>query len=160
MDLNKLSDNQGARKDRTRIGRGLGSGKGKTGGRGYKGAKSRSGVSIKGFEGGQMPLHRRLPKRGFTNLFAKEHSILNVGRLQAAMDAGKVDASKEINLEVLVEAGVVRAAKDGLRLLGKGELKAKIAIIVAHASPSALAAVEKAGGKVEIAKTENKSSAE
>ncbi|MGD8326833.1 MAG: 50S ribosomal protein L15, partial [Sphingomonadales bacterium] len=102
MDLNKLSDNRGARTERTRIGRGLGSGKGKTGGRGYKGAKSRSGVSIKGFEGGQMPLHRRLPKRGFTNLFAKEYSIVNLGRLQSAIDAGKVDAKAEINHDVLV----------------------------------------------------------
>lgn len=160
MDLNKLSDNQGARKERTRIGRGLGSGKGKTGGRGYKGAKSRSGVSIKGFEGGQMPLHRRLPKRGFTNLFAKDHSILNIGRLQAAIDAGKVDAAKPIDLQTLVDAGVVRAAKDGLRLLGKGELKAKIAITVAHASPTALTAVEKAGGKVELVKTETAPKAE
>jgi len=154
MDLNKLSDNSGARKERTRIGRGLGSGKGKTGGRGYKGAKSRSGVSIKGFEGGQMPLHRRLPKRGFTNIFAKDYSILNLGRLQKAIDAGKVDAKAEINQQVLVDAGVVRASKDGLRLLGKGELTAKVNLVVAHASAAATAAVEKAGGKVQVTNTE------
>ena len=154
MDLNKLSDNSGARKERTRIGRGLGSGKGKTGGRGYKGAKSRSGVSIKGFEGGQMPLHRRLPKRGFTNIFAKDYSIVNLGRLQKAIDAGKVDAKAEINQQILVDAGVVRASKDGLRLLGKGELTAKVNLVVAHASANATAAVEKAGGKVQVTNVE------
>lgn len=150
MTLNTLSDNRGARKKSIRVARGLGSGKGKTGGRGYKGAKSRSGYAVKGFEGGQMPIHRRLPKRGFRNIFAKDFAIVNLGRLQAALDAGKLDAKADITADVLVASGVVRPSKDGVRLLGKGELKTKLSLKVAHASASAVAGVEKAGGKVEI----------
>ncbi|MBV6632952.1 MAG: 50S ribosomal protein L15 [Alphaproteobacteria bacterium] len=149
MKLNEISDNQGARKSRTRVGRGIGSGKGKTGGRGVKGQKSRSGVAIKGFEGGQMPLYRRLPKRGFNNKnFRTEYAVVNVGRLQKAIDAGKVDAKKPITAEVLQEAGLVGKLKAGVRLLAKGELKAKVQIEVARASKAAVEAVEKAGGKV------------
>ena len=151
MKLNELSDNKGARKKRTRVGRGIGSGKGKTGGRGVKGQKSRSGVSgIRSFEGGQMPLYMRLPKRGFNKPNASKYVEVNVGRIQAAIDAGKVDAKKEINVATLVDAGVVRRAHDGLRLLGSGELKAKIDIVVVHASAGAKAAVEKAGGSVSV----------
>ena len=150
MKLNELRDNPGSRRDRKRIGRGIGSGKGKTAGRGHKGQKSRSGVAIKGFEGGQMPLYRRLPKRGFHNRFAKSFAVVNVGRLQTAIDAGKVDAGATITAEVLRAAGVVRRVRDGVRLLGQGELKAKVSIAVAGASKSAVAAVEKAGGKIEI----------
>ncbi|MFZ5608400.1 MAG: 50S ribosomal protein L15 [Pseudomonadota bacterium] len=150
MDLSKLSDNAGARKRRMRVGRGIGSGKGKTAGRGYKGAKSRSGYVVKGFEGGQMPLHRRLPKRGFTNLFAKDFAIVNIGRLQAAIEAGTLDPKGKIDAEALIAAGIVRPSADGVRLLAKGDLKTKLTLVVAHASAGALAAVEKAGGKVEI----------
>ena len=151
MKLNELSDNKGARNKRTRVGRGIGSGKGKTGGRGVKGQKSRSGVSgIRSFEGGQMPLYMRLPKRGFNKPNASKFVEVNVGRIQAAIDAGKVDAKKEINVATLVDAGVVRRAHDGMRLLGSGELKAKIDIVVAHASAGAKAAVEKAGGSVSV----------
>ncbi len=150
MNLNELSDIPGARKARRRVGRGIGSGKGKTAGRGHKGQKSRSGVAIKGFEGGQMPLYRRLPKRGFHNRFAKSFAVVNVGRLQTAIDAGKVDAGATITAEVLRAAGVVRRVRDGVRLLGQGVLKAKVSIAVAGASKSAVAAVEKAGGKIEI----------
>ncbi len=149
MKLNELSDNKGARKARTRIGRGIGSGKGKTGGRGVKGQKSRSGVSgIRSFEGGQMPLYMRLPKRGFTKPNAKKYVEVNLGRLQTAIDAGKLSADKKIDAAVLVEAGVIRRPHAGIRLLGVGDLKAKIDIEVAHASATAKAAVEKAGGSV------------
>ena len=149
MKLNQLSDNKGARKNRTRVGRGIGSGKGKTGGRGVKGQKSRSGVSgIRAYEGGQMPLYMRLPKRGFTKPNAKKYVEINLGRLQAAIDAGKISADKKIDAALLVEAGVLRRAHAGIRLLGVGELKAKIDIEVAHASATAKAAVEKAGGSV------------
>ena len=152
MKLNELSDNKGARKGRTRIGRGIGSGKGKTGGRGVKGQKSRSGVSgIRQFEGGQMPLYMRLPKRGFTKPNAKKYVEVNLGRLQTAIDAGKLDAGKKIDAAALVEAGVLRRAHAGVRLLGVGELKSKIEIEVAHASASAKSAVEKAGGSVSLA---------
>ncbi len=149
MKLNELSDNKGARKTRTRVGRGIGSGKGITAGRGVKGQKSRSGVSgIRAYEGGQMPLYMRLPKRGFTKPNAKKFVEVNLGRLQAAIDAGKLSADKKIDAAVLVEAGVVRRAHAGVRLLGVGELKAKVDIEVAHASATARAAVEKAGGTI------------
>jgi large subunit ribosomal protein L15 len=148
MELNKLSDNAGARGARKRVGRGEGSGTGKTSGRGQKGQKSRSGVSIKGFEGGQMPLYRRLPKRGFTNIFRKKYVEVSLERLQQALDAGKLDASKAIDGATLVAAGVIRRLKDGVRVLGNGELKAKLTLEVAGASKSAVAAVEAAGGKV------------
>ena len=151
MKLNELSDNTGARKNRTRVGRGIGSGKGKTGGRGVKGQKSRSGVSgIRAYEGGQMPLYMRLPKRGFNVPNASKYVEVNIGRLQAAIDAGKLDAKAKINAAALVEAGIVRRAKDGIRLLGSGDLKAKLDIEVAHASAGARAAVEKAGGAVTV----------
>lgn len=150
MRLNELRDNAGAAKLRTRIGRGIGSGKGKTGGRGVKGQKSRSGVAIKGFEGGQMPLHMRLPKRGFNKPNRKAWAEINLGRLQKAIDDGKIDASKAIDSAALIGAGLVRRELDGVRLLAKGELKAKVEITVAGASKSAIAAVEKAGGKVNL----------
>jgi large subunit ribosomal protein L15 len=150
MRLNEISDNPGARHSRIRVGRGIGSGKGKTGGRGVKGQKSRTGVRIKGFEGGQMPLHRRLPKRGFKNPFRKHFAIVNVGRLQAAIDAGKLDPKKAVTEAVLGEAGIVGASGEGVRLLAKGELKAKVTIEVSGASKAAVAAVEKAGGSVTI----------
>ena len=150
MRLNEINDNAGARQSRTRVGRGIGSGKGKTGGRGMKGQNSRSGVALKGFEGGQMPIHRRLPKRGFTNIFRKRYVAVNVGRLQQAVDAGKLDAKATITAEVLKAAGVVTHVRDGIRLLGKGELKAKLTLEVAGASKGALAAVEKAGGSVTV----------
>jgi len=150
MKLNDLRDNRGARKKRMTVGRGIGSGKGKTCGRGVKGQKARTGVSIRGFEGGQMPLHRRLPKRGFNNIFAKDYSEINLERLQQAIESGKVDAKQPITAESLIKAGVVAKAKDGVRLIGKGELKAKIEMTVAGASKSAIAAVEKAGGKVTV----------
>ena len=156
MKLNELRDNEGARRPRMRVGRGIGSGKGKTSGAGQKGQKSRSGVSINGYEGGQMPIYRRLPKRGFNNLFRKDFVELNLGRLQAAIDAKKIDAKKPVDAAALKEAGVFKNTRDGVRLLAKGELKAKVEITVAGASAAAIAAVEKAGGKVtvEVAKTE------
>ena len=152
MKLSELSDRPGARKTRRRIGRGIGSGKGKTGGRGGKGQTARSGVAIKGFEGGQMPLHRRLPKRGFTNVFRKEYNEVNLGRVQKAIDAGKLDPAAAIDVEALIKAGVLRRARAGVRLLGSGEIKAKVAFTVAGASKSAVAAVEKAGGSVTVLK--------
>jgi len=151
MRLNELRDNAGAHKARKRVGRGIGSGKGKTAGAGVKGQKSRTGVAINGFEGGQMPLHRRLPKRGFKNIFRKQFATVNLGRLQKAIDDKKIDSKKPITITTLVEAGVVGRVQDGVRLLGSGELKAKIDIEVSGASKSAIAAVEKAGGKVAIA---------
>ena len=151
MKLNQLADRPGARKRRSRIGRGIGSGTGKTGGRGGKGQTARSGVRIKGFEGGQMPLHRRLPKRGFKNTpFARKLNEVNLGRVQAAIDAGKLDAGTAVDAAALVKAGILRRAKDGVRLLGSGEIKAKVAFSVWGASKSAVAAVEKAGGSVAI----------
>lgn len=150
MKLNELADNPGATKNRKRIGRGIGSGKGKTGGRGVKGQKSRSGVAIKGFEGGQMPIYQRLPKRGFNNMFRKVFVPVNLGRLQEAIDAKKVDAKKTITIDVLKEAGLVNGMKDGVRLLATGELKSKVTIEVSGASAAAVAAVEKAGGQVNI----------
>jgi large subunit ribosomal protein L15 len=150
MKLNEISDNAGSRKARMRIGRGIGSGKGKTGGRGGKGQTARTGVRIKGFEGGQMPLHRRLPKRGFNNIFALKLCEVNLGRVQAAIDRGALDDKDVIDAESLVRAGVLRRAKDGVRLLGKGEIKARVTFAVYGASKSAVAAVEKAGGSVKI----------
>ena len=150
MKLNDLRDNAGARKKRMTVGRGIGSGKGKTCGRGVKGQKARTGVSIRGFEGGQMPLHRRLPKRGFKTMFPKDFAELNLGRLQQAIEAGRLDAAKPITEAMLLDAGVVTKSKDGVRLLGKGEIKAKVSLTVAGASASAIAAIEKAGGKVTV----------
>lgn len=159
MKLNELSDNKGARKTRIRVGRGIGSGKGKTGGRGVKGQKSRSGVSgIRAYEGGQMPLYMRLPKRGFNKPNRLKFVEVNVGRLQKAIDAGKIVENQTINGKSLVEAGVIRRELDGVRLLGVGELTAKLTVEVAHASAGAKAAVEKAGGTVTVA--ESKKSAE
>jgi len=150
MKLNELKDNAGSRKGRMRIGRGIGSGKGKTGGRGQKGAKARSGVAINGFEGGQMPLHMRLPKRGFNNIFAKDFAEVNLGAIQKAVDAGKLDHKGTVDHAALKAAGLARGGKDGVRLLGKGEIKAKLSFSVAGASKGAIEAVEKAGGKVEV----------
>ena len=149
MKLNEVKDNPGATKNRKRVGRGIGSGTGKTSGSGHKGQKARSGVSINGFEGGQMPIHRRLPKRGFTNIFRKKYVEVNLGRLQAAIDSGRLDAGKPVDAAALVGAGVISKACDGVRILGKGELTAKkIEIHAAGASRSAIAAVEAAGGKI------------
>lgn len=150
MKLNELRDNDGAHKARKRVGRGIGSGSGKTGGRGVKGQSSRSGVSLNGFEGGQMPLYRRLPKRGFKNLFAKNYNVVSVGRIQAAIDAKKLDAKAAVDQESLIKAGVIRRARDGVRLLGDGELKAKLDFVIAGASKSAIEKVEKAGGSVKL----------
>jgi len=150
MRLNQLSDNPGSRKARMRVGRGIGSGKGKTAGRGGKGQTARTGVAINGFEGGQMPLHMRMPKRGFNNVHRLDYVEVNLGRLQEAIDAGKLEAGASVDGAALVAAGVIRRQRDGIRLLGKGEIKAKLAIKVAGASKAAIAAVEKAGGSVEV----------
>ncbi|MBB4041878.1 large subunit ribosomal protein L15 [Microvirga flocculans] len=150
MKLNEIRDNEGSTKNRMRVGRGIGSGKGKTGGRGVKGQKSRTGVAIKGFEGGQMPLHRRLPKRGFNKPNAIELNEVNVGRIQQAVDAGKLDKAAPVTVESLVAAGVVSKPRDGVKILGVGELKAKLSFQVAGASKSAVAAIEKAGGSVTL----------
>ena len=149
MKLNEVSDNLDATRNAKRVGRGIGSGSGKTSGSGHKGQKARSGVSIKGFEGGQMPIHRRLPKRGFNNLFRKEFVEVNLGKLQAAIDAGKLDAGKPVDTAALLGAGVISKPRDGVRILGNGQLTAKkLEIHAAGASKSAVAAVEKAGGKI------------
>ena len=150
MKLTDLADNPGSRKKRMRVGRGIGSGKGKQAGRGGKGQTARSGVRIKGFEGGQMPLHRRLPKRGFNNIFALDLVEINLDRVQDAITSGKLDAKGVVNAEALVKAGTLRRARDGVRLLGRGEIKTKVAFEVHGASKSAIAAVEKAGGSVKI----------
>lgn len=150
MRLNELSDNPGATKNRTRLGRGPGSGKGKTAGRGVKGQKSRSGVAIKGFEGGQMPLHMRLPKRGFTPHNQARYVELTIGKLQAAIDAKKIDAKKALDEDALVASGVVRRKRDGIRLLATGTLKAKVTLTLTGATKAAIAAVEKAGGSVTV----------
>ena len=150
MKLNDIRDNSGARKSRMRVGRGIGSGKGKTAGRGQKGAKARSGVSVNGFEGGQMPLHMRIPKRGFNNIFAKDYAEVNLGLIQKFIDAGKLDAGSVIDHAALKAAGLARGGKDGVRLLAKGELTAKVSFKVAGASKGALEAVEKTGGSVEV----------
>ena len=150
MKLNDLRDNEGATHSKKRLGRGIGSGSGKTAGRGVKGQKARSGVAINGFEGGQMPLYRRLPKRGFKNIFAKDFNIVSLARIQAAVDAKKLDAKATVTVAALVEAGVIRRAKDGVRLLSDGELKAKLAFEIEGASKAAIEKVEKAGGTVKL----------
>ena len=150
MKLSDLADNPGSRKKRMRLGRGIGSGKGKTSGRGGKGQTARTGVRIKGFEGGQMPLHRRLPKRGFNNIFRLNLVEVNLDRIQTAIDAKKLDAGATVNAETLVKSGVLRRSRDGVRLLGRGEIKAKLVVEVHGASKSAVAAIEKAGGSVKI----------
>jgi large subunit ribosomal protein L15 len=150
MKLNEIKDNEGALPSKKRLGRGIGSGKGKTGGRGVKGQKARSGVAINGFEGGQMPIYRRLPKRGFNNIFAAEYVTVSVGRIQAAVDAKKLDAKKTIDAAALVAAGVIRRAKDGVRVLSDGELKAKVELEVSGVSKAAAEKIEKAGGSVKI----------
>ena len=151
MKLNLVKDNPGATKNAKRVGRGIGSGTGKTSGSGHKGQKARSGVSIKGFEGGQMPIHRRLPKRGFNNVFRKNYVEVNLGRLQAAIDAGKLDAGKPVDTAALLAAGVISKPRDGVRILAKGELTTKkVEIHAAGASKAAVAAVEKAGGKIVV----------
>ena len=155
MKLNELRDNPGARQGRVRVGRGIGSGLGKTAGRGQKGQKSRSGVAVKGFEGGQMPLHMRLPKRGFNNIFARDYAEVNLGAIQKMIDAKKLDAKGTLDHAALKAAGLARGGKDGVRLLAKGELTTKVSFKVAGASKSAVAAVEKAGGKVEIIERKN-----
>lgn len=152
MNLNELNDNEGAVKARMRVGRGVGSGKGKTCGRGVKGQKSRRGVSINGFEGGQMPIHMRIPKRGFNKLNAKTYNWVNLSDIEKAVKAGKLDVKAEITEETLVACGVVRRAKDGIRLLGKGELTAKVNLVLSGATQTAIAAVEKAGGSVTVTK--------
>jgi large subunit ribosomal protein L15 len=156
MKLNELRDNEGARKSRMRVGRGIGSGKGKTGGRGIKGQKSREGVSIAGFEGGQMPLHMRLPKRGFNNIFAKDYAEVNVGAIQKAIDAKKLDAKGTLDQAALKAAGLVRGGKDGVRVLGKGALTAKLALKVAGVSKGARELIEKVGGSVELIEAKDK----
>jgi large subunit ribosomal protein L15 len=160
MKLNEIRDNEGARKSRIRVGRGIGSGKGKTGGRGVKGQKSRTGVAIKGYEGGQMPIHMRLPKRGFKNLFRLDYNAVNLGRVQVAVDAGKLDKGAKGDAAALIAAGVIRRAKDGVRLLGQGELKAKLDFVVAGCSAGAKEAVEKAGGSVTVVEPKAKAAAE
>jgi large subunit ribosomal protein L15 len=151
MKLNDIRDNDGARKGRMRVGRGIGSGKGKTAARGQKGQKSRSGVAIKGFEGGQMPLHMRIPKRGFNNPFGKDFAEVNIGMVQKFIDAKKLDTTADVTEDVLREAGLARGGKDGVKLLGKGEISAKVKFVVTGATKGAIAAVEKAGGSVEVA---------
>ena len=150
MRLNELSDVNGARKDRKRVGRGIGSGTGKTAGRGVKGQKSRSGVAIKGFEGGQMPLHRRLPKRGFNNIFAKEYHVFNLDRIQYFIDNGKLNDKEVINTENLLKAKLISKEKNGLKILGRGNLKSKVAFEVSGASEKAIKLIEKAGSKITI----------
>lgn len=153
MKLNDIRDNDGARKGRMRVGRGIGSGKGKTSGRGQKGAKARSGVAVNGFEGGQMPLHMRIPKRGFNNIFAKDFAEVNLGAIQKMIDAKKLDTQGTVDHDALKAAGLARGGKDGVRLLGKGELTTKLTFRVAGASKGAIEAVEKAGGSVEVIET-------
>ena len=150
MKLNEIKDNEGSSKDRIRVGRGIGSGKGKTGGRGVKGQKARSGVAINGFEGGQMPIYRRLPKRGFNNIVSSDFVIVSLGRIQAAIDAKKLDASATIDAASLKAAGVIRREKDGVRILADGELKAKVSIEAAGASKAAVEKIEKAGGSIKL----------
>jgi large subunit ribosomal protein L15 len=150
MKLNELRDREGARKSRKRVGRGIGSGLGKTGGRGVKGQKSRSGVAVNGFEGGQMPIYRRLPKRGFHNPFAKDYNIVSLGRIQAAIDAGKLDAAQPVTVAELISAGVVRRARDGVRILADGEIRTAVKLEAAGASRAAIAKVEAAGGSIAV----------
>ncbi|MEQ8387797.1 MAG: 50S ribosomal protein L15 [Alphaproteobacteria bacterium] len=150
MKLNQIRDNAGATHARKRVGRGIGSGLGKTSGKGHKGQKARSGVAIKGFEGGQMPIHRRVPKRGFNNVFAKSYQIVNLAQLQAAVEAGRIKDGETVTAKSLAEAGLIRRTKDGIRVLGRGEIKAKLQIEAAGASKSAIAAIEKAGGTITV----------
>ena len=150
MKLNEIKDNEGSSKNRKRLGRGIGSGSGKTGGRGVKGQKARSGVAINGFEGGQMPIYRRLPKRGFNNIFASDFVTVSLGRVQQAIDAGKLDAKATVDAAALKAAGVIRREKDGVRVLSDGELKAKVAFEVAGASKPAIEKIEKAGGSIKL----------
>ena len=150
MRLNEIRDNAGARQKRKRVGRGIGSGRGKTSGKGQKGQKSRSGVSLLGFEGGQMPLYRRLPKRGFHNPFRKHYRVLNLGRLQAAIDTGKIDPAQPITEAALLAAGLIKSRRDGVRVLAKGEISASVMLEVSGASKAAVAAVEKAGGSISL----------
>ncbi|MEK9848186.1 MAG: 50S ribosomal protein L15 [Rhodospirillaceae bacterium] len=150
MKLNQIAETRGSRKPRKRVGRGPSSGLGKTAGKGQKGQKSRSGVALAGFEGGQMPLYRRLPKRGFTNIFRKRYREINLNRVQSAIEAGKIDVSKPIDLSVMQSAGLLKTPRDGVRLLARGTLNSKVTIEVSGASKSAIDAVEKAGGKVVI----------
>jgi large subunit ribosomal protein L15 len=150
MKLNEITDNEGANKNRKRVGRGIGSGTGKTGGRGVKGQKSRSGVSINGFEGGQMPIYRRLPKRGFKNIFSTDFNVVSIGRIQTAIDAGKLDGKATVDAAALKAAGVIRRTKDGVRILADGDVKAKLTIEVAGASRTAIEKIEKAGGSIKL----------
>lgn len=150
MKLNEIKDNEGSTHSRKRLGRGIGSGSGKTGGRGVKGQKSRSGVAINGFEGGQMPIYRRLPKRGFNNIFASDYVVVSLARIQAAVDAGKLDAKATVDAAALKAAGVIRRVKDGVRVLSDGELKAKLSLEVAGASKAAVEKIEKAGGSIKL----------
>ena len=150
MKLNEIKDNEGSSKNRKRLGRGIGSGKGKTGGRGVKGQKARSGVAINGFEGGQMPIYRRLPKRGFTNIFSSDFNVVSLERVQKAIDAGKLDGEATVDAAALKAAGIIRRIKDGVRILADGELKAKVAFEVAGASKPAIEKIEKAGGSIKL----------
>ena len=150
MKLHELHDNEGANRNKKRIGRGPGSGKGKTGGRGIKGQKSRSGVAINGYEGGQMPLYQRLPKRGFNNLFSKKYNVFNLDRIQYFIDNGKIDAKQIINIDTLLEAKLIKSERDGLKILGRGKLTSKVELEVSGASEKAVKLVEKAGGKVTV----------
>jgi len=156
MRLNEVSDNARARSPRKRVGRGIGSGTGKTAARGHKGQKSRSGVSLLGFEGGQMPLYRRLPKGGFTNVFRKQYRVVNLARLQQAVDAGKLDAGSTVTEQALVDAGIVKSVRDGVRILAKGDLSAKLDLAVTGASRAAIEAIEKAGGSIKMAPVKEK----
>ena len=155
MRLNELKDNPNARKSRTRVGRGIGSGKGKTAGRGHKGQKSRSGVAIKGFEGGQMPIHMRLPKRGFNNISRKDFAELTLGNLQAAIKKGLIDSSKKITEAELRSSGIVKKSRDGIKILNKGEIKDKVDISVSKATQSSIKLIESLGGKIELLKKTN-----
>jgi large subunit ribosomal protein L15 len=150
MKLNEIKDNEGSSKDRIRVGRGIGSGKGKTGGRGVKGQKARSGVAVNGFEGGQMPIYRRLPKRGFNNIFASEFVVVSLGRIQTAIDAKKLDASAPIDAAALKAAGVISRLKDGVRILSDGELTTKVSIVAAGASKAAVEKIEKSGSSIQL----------
>jgi large subunit ribosomal protein L15 len=156
MELNKLNDNDGAKSSKKRLGRGVGSGLGKTSGKGHKGQKSRSGVSIKGFEGGQMPIHRRLPKRGFNKHNRKVYRILNLGDLQKVIDNGKIDIKKEINSSVILSSGVIKNLKDGIRILARGKITSKVNILVDGASKNAIEQVKKVGGNLALTKKNNK----
>ena len=156
MELNKLNDNDGAKSSKKRLGRGVGSGLGKTSGKGHKGQKSRSGVSIKGFEGGQMPIHRRLPKRGFNKHNRKVYRILNLGDLQKVIDNGKIDIKKEINSSVILSSGVIKNLKDGIRILARGKITSKVNILVDGASKNAIEQVKKVGGNLAITEKNKK----